>query len=104
MSAVSDLFSADNLVGDYTGPRLGFAQEGGESDFVYSPGYSGLMKDKAEMDRPGGVMVGGHYGGGRRRRYKKRSTNKKSSKNKRNHKNKRNKPNQRNRSTRRVRH
>ena len=103
MSAVSDLFSADNLVGDYTGPRLGFAQEGGESDFVYSPGYSGLMKDKAEMDRPGGVMVGGHYGGGRSR-YKKRSTNKKSSKNKRNHKNKRNKPNQRNRSTRRVRH
>lgn len=88
MSTVSDLFSADNLVGDYTGPRLGFAQEGGESDFVYSPGYSGPMKDKAEMDRPGGVMVGGH----RRRRYKKRSTNKKSRKNKRN------------RSTRRVRH
>jgi hypothetical protein len=97
MSTVSDLFSADNLVGDYTGPRLGFAQEGGESDFVYSPGYSGPMKDKAEMDRPGGVMVGGHYGGGRR--YKKRSTNKKSKGNQ-----KRNQKNQRNRSTRRVRH
>ena len=97
MSTVSDLFSADNLVGDYTGPRLGFAQEGGESDFVYSPGYSGPLKEKAEMDRPGGVMVGGHYGG---RRYKKRSTNKKRKRNQRNQR----KTNQRNRSTRRVRH
>ena len=63
--SVSDLFSAENQVGDYRGPRLGYSygQEGGESDFVYSPGYSGPRGEReAAMDRYGGVVqLGGNY-------------------------------------------
>lgn len=58
-STVSDLFALENQVGDYQGPRLGYAdvQEGGESDIVYSPGYTGpLAEREAAMDRYGGVL------------------------------------------------
>ena len=68
-STVSDLFALENQVGDYRGPRLGYVeemvQEGGESDIVYSPGYTGpLAEREAAMDRYGGV----HQLGGRRKR------------------------------------
>jgi len=53
---VSDLFALENQVGDYQGPRLGYAAEG-ESDIVYSPGYTGpLVEREAAMDRYGGVL------------------------------------------------
>jgi hypothetical protein len=54
---VSDLFALENQVGPYEGPRLGYALEGGESDIVSSPGYTGpLVERKAAMDRYGGVL------------------------------------------------
>ena len=57
---ISDLFSLENQVGAYEGPRLGNPQEGGASDFVYSAGYSGLLRDRAGIDREGGVyQLGG---------------------------------------------
>ena len=60
MNSVSDLFSLENQVGPYEGPRLGNPQEGGTSDFVYSAGYAGLLKDRGGMDREGGVyQLGG---------------------------------------------
>ena len=55
-SAVSDLFALENQVGDYRGPRLGYAAEG-ESNIVYSPGYTGpLAERESAMDRYGGVL------------------------------------------------
>ena len=65
-SAVSDLFAVENQVGDYRGPRLGYAAteegEGGDSDIVYSPGYTGpLAEREAAMDRYGGVLQLGGY-------------------------------------------
>ena len=60
-SEVSDLFALENQVGPYEGPRLGYAaeaaQEGGKSDIVYSPGYTGpLAEREGAMDRYGGVV------------------------------------------------
>jgi hypothetical protein len=56
-SEVSDLFALENQVGPYEGPRLGYAQEGGTSDIVYSPGYTGpLVEREGAMDRYGGVL------------------------------------------------
>jgi len=63
-SGVSDLFALENQVGDYRGPRLGYAeaQEGGGSDMVYSPGYTGpLAEREAAMDRYGGVVQLGGF-------------------------------------------
>ena len=64
-SSVSDLFDLENQVGDYRGPRLGYAaepQEGGKSDIVYSPGYTGpLAEREAAMDRYGGVVQLGGF-------------------------------------------
>jgi len=59
MSSVSDLFSLENQVGPYEGPRLGYAAEGGPDDFVYSPGYAGLLRDRNRNrngNREGGVL------------------------------------------------
>ena len=58
---MSDLFALENQVGDYRGPRLGYAEEiakeGGDSNIVYSPGYTGpLAEREAAMDRYGGVV------------------------------------------------
>ena len=56
-SSVSDLFALENQVGSYEGPRLGYAAEGGESDIVYSPGFTGLLAEReGAMDRYGGVL------------------------------------------------
>jgi hypothetical protein len=61
-SAVSDLFALENQVGDYRGPRLGYAAVGEESDIVSSPGYTGpLVEREAAMDRYGGVVQLGGY-------------------------------------------
>ena len=68
---ISDLFSLENQVGAYEGPRLGNPQEGGASDFVYSAGYSGLLRDRAGIDREGGVY---QLGGFRSRRIRKVKT------------------------------
>ena len=55
-STVSDLFALENQVGPYEGPRLGYAREG-ESNVVYSPGYTGhLAEREGGMDRYGGVL------------------------------------------------
>ena len=55
-STVSDLFALENQVGPYEGPRLGYAAEG-ESNVVYSPGYTGpLAEREGAMDRYGGVL------------------------------------------------
>ena len=68
-STVSDLFALENQVGPYEGPRLGYAAEG-ESDIVYSPGYTGpLAEREATMDRYGGVV---QLGGERRKITKSR--------------------------------
>ena len=64
---ISDLFSLENQVGGYEGPRLGNPLEGTASDFVYSAGYSGLLKDRAGIDREGGVY---QLGGSRSKRSK----------------------------------
>lgn len=70
-STVSDLFALENQVGPYEGPRLGYArEEGGESNVVYSPGYTGpLAEREAAMDRYGGVL---QLGGERRKITKSR--------------------------------
>lgn len=72
MSSVSDLFSLENQVGTYEGPRLGYAAEGGPSDFVYSAGYSGLLKDRGGIEREGGVYQLGGYRSRRQRNMKTR--------------------------------
>ena len=65
---ISDLFSLENQVGSYEGPRLGFPAAGGASDFVYSPGYSGPLRDRTGIDREGGVyQLGGARSTKRRR-------------------------------------
>jgi hypothetical protein len=69
MSSVSDLFDLENQVGPYEGPRLGNAPEVDLDgpDFVYSPGYSGPLRNRAAaLDRPGGV----NQLGGRRQRQR----------------------------------
>ena len=56
-SSVSDLFALENQVGPYEGPRLGYAREGGESDIVSSPGFTGSLAEReGAMDRYGGVL------------------------------------------------
>jgi hypothetical protein len=70
---ISDLFSLENQVGPYEGPRLGNPQEGGSSDFVYSAGYSGLLKDRRGIEREGGVyQLGGRRTRSRLRKRKQR--------------------------------
>ena len=79
MNSVSDLFSLENQVGPYEGPRLGNPQEGGPSDFVYSAGYAGLLKDRAGIDREGGVyQLGGKRSKSRRIRKRKQLKRKRS--------------------------
>jgi len=71
-SSVSDLFDLDNLVGPYEGPRLGNPPEVDMDgpDFVYSPGYSGPVRNRtAALDRPGGVN---QLGGSRQQRQRQR--------------------------------
>ena len=61
-SGVSDLFALENQVGDYRGPRLGYAREGSESDIISSPGYTGpLAEREAAMDGYGGVVQLGGF-------------------------------------------
>jgi len=76
---ISDLFSLENQVGPYEGPRLGNREQGGSSDFVYSAGYSGLLKDRAGIDREGGVyQLGGFRSRSRRLRKRKQRKQKRS--------------------------
>lgn len=77
---MSDLFDLDNLVGPYEGPRLGNPPEVDLDgpDFVYSPGYSGPIRDrKAALDRPGGVN---QLGGSRQQRQQRQSRRRRSKK------------------------
>jgi hypothetical protein len=68
---ISDLFSLENQVGAYEGPRLGNPSVGGPDDFVYSAGYSGLLKDRAGIEREGAVyQLGGFRSRSRSQRRK----------------------------------
>ena len=76
MTSASDLFDLENQVGPYEGPRLGNAPEVDLDgpDFVYSPGYSGPLRNRAAaLDRPGGVnQLGGSRQQKRKRQQKTR--------------------------------
>jgi len=60
---MNELFRDPYLVGPYAGERLGYKSEGDDSDFVYSPGFSGPLRERAAaFDGEGSVMqAGGAY-------------------------------------------